>query len=612
ISADTLQPGASVTISGDNLVMGLAGTVVSVGGAPATVVSATAGTLRITLAPPTALPCQPTHAVQVTVTTTAGSASVAVPLEVATRTTLARGESLQLTDAAAAACLELGGTGATYIVSVFADGGPGAAAATPFQLVGVNEAAGAGPTAHVGAPVSAAALAPLPAAGPHERVLDAGRALMLRLGRPAWPAARRGVRAAASESAPLPRPGDTLSLKVPLTTDICDSAVAVRARVVEVSARAVMLEDLAAPLPGAADSAYRALAQEFDRVQVGILRANFGDMLKLDPRGWGRVMMLFTPRVNAAALEGYAPSSDLYPASRCPASNQALIFYAAVPTTLTELRSTWGGYIGATMIHEAKHVTSAVEHLSRAAAPEESWLEEGSAVIAQELWARQVFGYAQLGNTGYAASLRCEVAGAWDSACAGKPRPLLDRMLDLTKYMGAVEGHTPLGPASPGDWTFYGGAWALLRWASDQLGAGDAAFFSALTQSGSQTGIANLEARTGQSFKALLARFTLTLATSNYPDLIPADPRLRFPSWNLPDVLAGLNRDWPAAFPTARPLQQHIVPSGSFTADNAGIRAGSAAYYVVSGAQAPQLLRLAAPGGAPAPSNLGVAILRVQ
>ena len=64
-------------------------------------------------------------------------------------------------------------------------------------------------------------------------------------------------------------------------------------------------------------------------------------------------------------------------------------------------RSQWRRQMPATMIHEAKHITSYAERLSRDATLfEQVWLEEGTAQIASEMFGRAIHGNGWRGDAG--------------------------------------------------------------------------------------------------------------------------------------------------------------------------------------------------------------------
>src|SRR5690606_5889381 len=95
---------------------------------------------------------------------------------------------------------------------------------------------------------------------------------------------------------------------------------------------------------------------------------------------------------------------------------------------------------------------------------------------------------------------------------------------------------------------YYAISWSLVRYAADRYAVDEAAFFRALTGA-SETGVANLLARTGATLDDLLAGWTLALAADDHP-LWETQPSadVQIATWNLRDVYRGLNTDFPGTY----------------------------------------------------------------
>ena len=361
-------------------------------------------------------------------------ATVSHPLVVATPRTLAVGESFVTDASGSIGCNELP-AGGSYIVTVF----NGATSPTTTARFDLRGSAG-GSTARV--PASQPVAAEVAAADRRVRAADrrrsartstgstTDRALLERLGAP-----RRSARAPSfsrSSSVPVPLAvGSTTTIKYHYSSCTAAATTSITARVVYVGAHSVVLEDVAGPLAGTLDADLIALADQFEQVSYPLL-LNFGNPLAYDSRtdGNGHIVILFTPRVNASSanLLGFVAACDLYPVQTDPAvagSNEGEIFYARTVTdtssTSTSLsgRPEWLRQMPATMIHEAKHIISYAERLSRGATVfEQTWLEEGTAQIASELFGRTLHGNGWRGDAGYTPSLWCE-ARPTTAGCAG-------------------------------------------------------------------------------------------------------------------------------------------------------------------------------------------------
>jgi hypothetical protein len=146
----------------------------------------------------------------------------------------------------------------------------------------------------------------------------------------------------------------------------------------------------------------------------------------------------------------------------------------------------------------------------------------------------------------------------------------------------------------------------------------EAAFFQALTRSWTQTGLANIEARTGRDFASLHPDFMMSLYADDVPGLTPsASARYTIPSWNTRDMFLGISQNFTRGGEPvpAFPLRVRAVPFGEFAADVATLLGRAASYVELSGTPSgAQVLDLRAPGGTalPAETPLRLAILRVQ
>ena len=627
-----LSPGRPATLAGCNFAPSLSGNVVLIDGVAASVLSAAPNELQIALAP-TTYTCAPERAT--TVSLAVGNATTTRPHRFATATqrSMLPGESIVLLDAAAARCNELTVTGGKYFVSVFNTSGV-ASTQTIFQLRG---ASGSSAGAQV---VAAPAVLPLAqrqtesrspadlfgdraALGRHDTLLDANRAIAQRLGgvsRYRRSGDASGTRPSLSVGPSLAVIGEIAPMRVwRRSGGSCDQYDEISTRTVYVGTRSIIREDVAAPLAGTMDDYLRAIGREFDETMFPLLTEHFGNPLALDAQldANQRLTMVFTKRVNDDGLAGFVVSCDFYPRGVAPSSNGGETFYAYVPTDPSTgyppgllTRDKWRRQVRATLVHEAKHITSFAERLSRDAAFEESWLEEATAMHAEELWSRSSYNSVWKGNTDYRSSMYCDVRQTL-SECADRPYVMLSHFSLLYDYLASVETLTPLGRVSDTDYSFYGSGWAFVRWVIDQHAASDASFLKPLTQEGTLTGLANVTARAGRPFAEMLAGWSLAMAADDYPGLTGAAPQATFPSWQTRDIFLALNRDF-QGFPRSVPLATRLVQFGAFGTDVA-IRGGTAAIFELSGVQtAPQLLELRTSTGGPPPENIRIAIVRVQ
>ena len=639
ITPAVLVPGVTATITGANFVTGPGNTTVKVAGIAATVTSATTTQLVVAL-PATGLPCATTQPVTVEVFTVAGTATAKQALTVATTRTLAVGASLLVTSTGNLACNELAAPG-TYVVSVF-NAATNRNASAGFELKGPGPSLSASRLAPGDAthsisilpapPMRPVAMDPAIRATAHEHLqrLEHDLQLIHDL-RPSV----RGRRSAASTAfspgsrtsslAPVPLVvGSTAKLNFNYNTCTTPASPVITARVVYVGPRTIVLEDSASTLAGKIDADMIALAQEFETVSFPLL-LNFGNPLAWDDSTDknGRIIMLFTPKVNSAGsnLLGFVQSCDLYRPTDYPqvsASNQAEIFYARAVTdtspTSTSLngRPQWRRQMPSTLIHESKHITAFAERFAdpRPAVNEEVWLEEATAQVASELYGRAIHGNGWRTNSGYTGVLECEVRPG-TPACGQGNFVMGNHFLFLSDFLQNFERKTILSGTDDND--IYGSSWMFVRWLTDTYGGtSEGNFLRGIVQSVTTSGVVNVTTPSGKTWPELLSQFTLMLATDDLPNVSAPFTEA---SWDIPAVYAGYNRDVTNP-PPASPLAVRQANFGTAFQASATLRGGGAMLLKL-GAGSPsgtQVLDLHAIGGAALPTgtNIGIAVLRIQ
>jgi hypothetical protein len=658
VSPATLGPGVTATITGANFDANPADLEVTVSGIPATVTAATA--TRLTVQLPSFLPCQPTQNVAVSVSGVGGTATHAHRLQVARQRSVAVGEVLLLSGLDLR-CNELPSTPARYALAVI-NSSRTPSASVGFELRGLGGTATAATAPAVAAPLLTWASAGGRVAGlvsplrrgaialhgrEHAARLERERRLTRQLGgspRRALRAERmRGAAGLAPggtptltrrSAAPVPlEVGATTTLKIRTSDVNCTDSKDVVARVVYVGPTSVILESTDAPLANTMDADYVALGTEYDTKMHDVLVQHFGNPLAYDAStdANGRIVMLFAKAVNdrSANLLGFVTACDFFAPTvqGAAASNQAEIFYARVPTSTNvnynsiNTRVGWMHVMRGTLIHEAKHIVGYAERFATPveAELEESWLEEGTAQAAIELWGRATYYAGKAtwkGNATYANTMHCDVRPSLPE-CNGQPSIISDHFVFLFGYYENIETRAYFSSARD-DNSVYGSAWLLTRWAADHHASDEAAFYRSVTQSYTQTGLANVEARIGRDFASFHADFMMALYADDLPGLTPpASARYMVPSWNLRDMFLGMSQDFTRGGQPipAFPLRVRAASFGAFSADVGTLLGGSAAYVELSGTPtAPQTLDLRAPGGTALAesSTLRLAILRVQ
>ncbi len=641
ISPAVLGAHDTATITGTGFAADPALNRVSVGEIPGTVLDAAPTRITVLMPGAGAFPCGPRTDMDVMVSVDDLTATRAHPVAGADHHALAVGESMVF-QGAAAGCNELTESG-EYVVTVF-NGAPSLSVLTGFRLRGTANAAPG--SLRTGEPTlrqflsfepAAARLPENPDALGHLRMLDANEGVLRRLGPPRrTPLAPNvtGAGATASATTP-PRAGDVRTFRIPNIdgNELCSDYSTITARVAYAGTRGIIWEDTAAPLAGRMDTAWARLGQEFDDVMYPVLLQYFGDPLIYDPQldDNGRFFMLFSRKVNdfTTGVEGFVFSGDFFPRVQCQSSDAAEMFYGRVPTDTaagytgnTILSWRWG--MRSTVIHEVKHITSYSHKLAAAGSGavnwEEQWLEESTARLAEEYYARALFGFTQTSNVTYQQSIYCErrVGPNWPE-CDPFPLIMGNHFGGLNTYYHNIEARSPLGRTGEGDWSFYGSGWLFVQWAIDQSGMDEAAFIKAMVDEPRATGVDNIAVRTGRSFRDLLADFSLAMAVDDHPSgFAPLRHQLTIPGWNTRNMFSGLHDDYAgtglaSTYDLAWPLATHAVSFGDFTIDVSGVRGGSTAVFSLSGAfPGGQLIELLSPAGGETPSNLGLAVVRVQ
>jgi hypothetical protein len=652
VSPAVLAPGATATIE----VTGVTGTfpAVTIAGAAAPVTSVDGNRLRVTV------PCVPSTGAAPVVVTANGASSVPVtrPLQVATRHDLAPGQSVLVDDISAMACAELaGGAGAQRFVMAVYNSTVSSTAQVDYRIAGHGgSGAAAVPTPWtVNHALADARGTPAPLAGQagtapptathgitHHELLEKNRVAYEALMREHGPAMRAAgeLRAQAATATTQPPLNATIRVSNITSSSICTNFFTIQATRVYYAGRLAIYEDDATPdnLKAANNPAmanyYRQIGDQYNADMEPIVRTYFGDPLRRDAvtDNDGVLRAVFTPVINnnLQGTAGFVVSCDQFPVSPTnTASNFGEYFYAYQPTNTntgfnTGTPEQWFRLIRSTFIHEAKHVASQAARVANSSPSwEVSWLEEGTARHAEELWSRNaVYNVPWRGNTGYGGadnpgSVWCDVRPSWAVCNGTNPRrpssSMFNHFATLYAFLGNPGGLSPFGRA-PGDASavFYAASWSLVRYAVDRFASSEQAFFTALNQS-TTSGAANLAARSGISMNELLGRWALALYADDRPGLT-GRPELQFATWNMADVYTGMRTDFPSSYPRVAPLVTTPLSFGTFAPlQRTGLVGGGIDYFEFSGTNSGgQAVRIESLAGGPPSGVLRMAILRVQ
>ncbi len=661
VNPEPLRPGGTFTIVGNNFAPAPAGNTVVVDGVPVIVNASTVNAISITL--PATFACAPSKPVFIQVTANGLIGGGASTLQVANPRPLAVGQSVIITDPAQVRCNELDVTGGHYAISVY---NTYRSTVTPTSngAVSVSVRGAVPSTASVAATSSGGAVrlqdawrGTLPAFGGPEfqlaqrmqlaRLSDAAHARLLERNMEYIRAHAAEMREAARVAVPstiskqVVTVGNITTVKVPnlAAANFCVTNTSIGVRTVYSGAHAIIVEDTTQifaggpTLAGQMDNYYVSLGQEFDNVMYPLVLANFGNPFVMDAQlgNLGKIVMVFSPRVNNSSegsILGYVVSCDFSPVTTAPSSNVGEYFYAAVPTSTalgyfdSGTRDSWLRQIRPTVMHEVKHIATFAQRISKNLALEDQSWEEGMARNAEELYARSLYGTGAKQNTGYAATIGCDVRfGSAPPPCANRPLLMLRHFDGMYTYLAAPDLVSMLGKTYATDQTYYASAWAVERWANDLFSTSEAQFLKDFTLS-SVTGVANLEARTGQSWEQTLGEWSLAMYVDDLPGFTPANPHLQFLSWNLHDIWLGMCTDLgPCAnpnntsqlYPSSSPFNARRISYGNFNVTVTTLQGGAFSLFDLSGSQsAKQLIELRSVNGGDPPSTVRIAIVRIQ
>ena len=605
----TLVYGQSAVILGSGFDPDPAADTVRLDGVPVTVTAASAG--QLTIVPPGApASCLRARAALLTVQAGGGVAAKGVLLASAPQLLLDVNGEARISGAALA-CAELP-LGGTYDLTV-TDSSRSSIDTVPLRLRGVGMNLPWLQPSPPAAPAAALRDSIRRAVQRHAQLIDRGLAFAAAAGSPLpqLRARRRPARSVGDSVGPFVR------FKIPRADrpDFCSSYTSVTARRMYTGPHFSVFLDSALATVAADSTAAVSLGDAFDRDAWPTVTTYFGDPLALDTLldRDGRVTVLMSPVVNDLATSFVAPC-DFFPEEMAPSSNVGETIYLSAETAPTGFPGGVTGYwrwiYRTVVVHELKHVAAFAERFARGEPQEAGWLEEGSAVVAEEIFSRGLYGTLWKGNASYMQTLYCDVRPV---SCPGKPYSMFNAFALLYDFANGYtsppgsEAHTPLGPTSATDGSFYGSAWSLIRWSIDQYATSEAEFLRAMVTDGAHRGMANLEARTGRPWQQLLDDWSLAEVLDGRQ--VPRQT-LTFPSWDLPSIYAGMATDFPSDF-RSQPFSERGPTIGSFDIPVV-LHGGSISMVRVDPATGTTLIQVTGQDGSAAPAGVVLRIIRLQ
>ncbi len=457
----------------------------------------------------------------------------------------------------------------------------------------------------------------------HRTAEHALRARELAQMNPRFDAGRRGMQggiATYSTALRMADVGDTLDLRYPdPEQDLCNDFAAVRGVVRHISDRGIFVADVENPAGGYVRSDYVEFGELLDDRIYATEADYFGP--PTDQDGNGRIIVLFTQEVNRReGILGMVVSADLFSRSDCPSSNEGEIYYGRAPDPdgdvgvaypVESARMDAPGLIA----HELTHIIQFGRRLDfpGATAFQELWELESQATLAEEVVGHDFTNRTVRQNYGFDV--------AWEN-CGQDETGFVwycDKFSDLALYYGfqsqtsradgapeqcswlGRESQGNDGPCIPQRMVYTG--WSFLRWLSDHYGPqlGSEQLLHRRLIENSHTGFATITDVIGQPIDQLLGRWAATLYTDDrFPGM---HALLQLPSWDLHDIEQGL-------VDTAH-LQPYQHSFGTFSQD-VSVRAGSSAYFLLTGSRTATRLRATTQTGATLPSHMRMWIVRLQ
>ncbi len=593
VSPTSVQAGDTVSITGQGFSTTTSADIVTFGGIPGTVVSATTTSLRAVVPGCLAAGSAP---VLVTVGDLAsGATNIAVTAGSGGANPLVAGQVLTATTPSALGCIQLTGgeTGAEYLVVVQ---NASTLSSQSFQLAGAlqNATAAAASRAARSAVVRTADTS---FAARWEAQLRQQQAALVR-GRTRLPSGPRVLaQTAQTTCSASPSVGDRCSFNV---YNASNAFTRVTAVVKAISTRAIVFQDTAAPSGGFSSADYSSFAASFDDPIYATDVAVYGGPSDLD--GNGKIIILFTPVVNSLTppgsdsyVAGFFFGCDLLTQQDCPGSNQSEIFYSIVPDPTGRygiVHSTTDVQQGVppVLAHEFVHMINFNQRILVRGAQDddEMWMSEALADEAEDT----VGGvYNQRGDSQNASLFVAE------------------NYYNAFDYLQSPSATVLAQTQGDGTLQERGAGWLFLKYLVARYGG---AVLANLTQT-TLSGTTNVAAAAGAPWASLFGDWSIALWADDAPDLASGaalDPHYTFGTWNIWKALGQ------AALGGAFPLQPATLGFASFT-DSGSLQPSSAAYYLIStGSTATStLLRLTLTSGqaaAVSDASLSLAVLRVK
>ncbi len=377
--------------------------------------------------------------------------------------------------------------------------------------------------------------------------------------------------------------GEKTQFKVPKS---CTDFKTITATVRNISTRAIIYTDDAAPSGGFSATEFQEIATEFDNLIYPTDVDYFGTPLDLDANS--RIIILYTPEVNRLTptgnptgfVGGFFFAGDLFPASSCPQTNRAELFYLLAPDpdgaingnkrTTADVRQGTRG----TIAHEFQHMINASERIRHPVTTELEaiWLDEALAHFAEDLNGRVLKGLNETGNYTF------EQLTNNGTQVNDFNAFFFQNFARLARYLQNPGPNAPTSQFADSSLAVRGAAWSLLRYAADHHApAGDVKSFIKSLVAGPDTGVVNLTGRAGNVSFDSLATGWMTANAADDADIPGLAAKYTYRTYNMRSNVARVNS------PTRTyPLVITPITTASFSANPLQARSASANYFQFS------------------------------
>ncbi len=389
---------------------------------------------------------------------------------------------------------------------------------------------------------------------------------------------QRGPRYSVSTAAAVV--GEKTQFKVPKS---CTDFSTITATVRNISTRAIIYTDDAAPSGGFNATELQEIATEFDNLIYPTDVDYFGTPLDLDNNT--RIIILYTPEVNkltpsgnpAGFVGGFFFAGDLFPAASCPQTNRAEVFYVLAPDpdgavngnkrTTADVRQGTRG----TIAHEFQHMINASERIRHPVTTElESiWLDEALAHFAEDLNGRVLRGLNETGNYTF------EQLTTNGTQVNDFNAFFFQNFARLGRYFQNPGPNAPTSMLADSSLAVRGAAWSFLRYAADHHAPGNdvKAFIRSLVP-GPDTGVVNLLSKAGNVSFDSLATGWMVANTADDADIPGLAAKYTYRTYNMRSNVARVNT------PTqVYPLVVTPITTASFAANPLQAKSASANYF---------------------------------